>query len=232
MKTKHILIIEDEEHLRDAIAKSLIEEGFLVSQLSTAEEALLFLNEHKVDLILLDLMLPGQDGFELIPKLRENEDTSKIPIIVMTARDEISHRITGLDLGADDYLTKPFHLLELKARIRARLRHVPEINSDEIQVFTRFKIEKKSRQAHIKDDNGNWSQLTLTSREFDILWSLASRPDQKIPRGDILNDCLPEDADSFTNGLDVHIFNLRRKIGPGYINTVYRVGFRFADPCQ
>lgn len=232
MKTKHILIIEDEDHLRDAIAKSLTEEGYWVTQVSSAEEGLEFLKSNKFDLVLLDLMLPGEDGFELIPKLRENEDTAKIPIIVTTARDEVSHRITGLDLGADDYMTKPFHLVELKARIRARLRHIPEADPYETLVFVRLKIEKKSRHAHIKGDDGNWAQLTLTSREFDILWSLASRAGDRVTREDILNDCLPEDADSFTNGLDVHIYNLRRKIGPGYINTVYRVGFRFVDPFQ
>lgn len=239
-KNIHILVVEDEELFRDAVYKTLIEDGYQVSQVGSAEEARLILDTKVVDLIVLDLMLPGRDGFDFIVDLRSSPKTKHIPIIVVSARDTISHRVKGLDLGAGDYMTKPISLVELKARIRALLRQskAPPV----ILQFSKLRLEKARSATFLQDESGTWNPVLLTQREFDILWFLAESKDVPKTRAEILGITEhPQgehlggaDREEFVmeNTIDVHIHNIRRKIGPRWIRTVFRIGFMFVDPYE
>gem|GEM_PF-1059558 len=245
----HILVVEDEDLLREAICNSLIEDGYQVSQAASVDESMRILQTTVIHLIVLDLLLPGRDGFDFIRDLKASPETRKIFIIILTARDAIPHRVLGLDLGADGYMTKPFALSELKARIRAQLRQISEPPPPPTPVivfaavvpggflqFSRLRLEKAKRITYLQDEGKIWSLVSLTQREFDILWFLAENKGEAKTRAEILSAIDPEMGEEKTyvleNTIDVHIHNIRRKIGPLWIQTVYRIGFRFVDPYE
>lgn len=213
-----ILVVEDEDEIADPLVEGLRREGFEVSRAATGREAL---DAPLPDLVLLDLRLPDIDGIEVCRELRSRSD---VPIIVVSARGEEVDRVVGLELGADDYVVKPFGFRELLARIRAVMRRTrPEAGDDSLRVGT-LEIDARARRASL-----DGRELALTTKEFDLLSLLASDPGAVIGRQQILREVWNTDWLGPTKTVDVHVASLRRKLGdPHWIETVRGVGLRLA----
>jgi len=225
---KKILLVEDEKTLAKALKFNLEKEGFKVSTAFDGEEALELFTKERPDLIILDLMLPKIDGFELCRRLRRSSD---VPIIMLTARDEDIDKILGLELGADDYMTKPFNTRELLARIKAILRRTEShaaaenrvIKSGDLQIdIIKHKVSVKGRE------------VPLTSKEYAMLSLLASNPGRVYSREQLLEEIWGEDFSGDARTVDVHIRHLREKLEehpaePRYILTVWGTGYKFRE---
>ena len=224
MAGKKVLVVDDDEKTVELVKLYLNRDGYRVITSYDGLEALRLARENRPDLIVLDLMLPGMDGLEICRTLREESD---VPIIMLTARTTDQDKLTGLGLGADDYITKPFSPRELAARVRAVLRRLPgergpaEIRQDKLRVnFRRHQASLDGRD------------LNLTPVEFKLLGVLVKEPGRVFNREQLIEDALGFDFDGFNRTIDVHILNLRRKIEPdpghpSYIKTVYGAGYKF-----
>ena len=221
-----ILIVDDEPELCEQISKTLTEQQYTVDTSSDGDEALERLFADPYDLIILDVMLPRQDGFGVLRELRTEKITT--PVLMLTARGEVENRIKGLDLGADDYLAKPFSMAELLARIRALLRRSAEISTSVLEIND-VRVNTATREASLGDH-----LLSLTPKEFSLLEFLLYNRNRAISRfslaehvwGDAFDPC------TMSNNIDVHIKNLRHKIGDekgGLIRTVRGVGYIIGD---
>ena len=212
-----ILIVEDEDGIAAPLAEGLGREGFEVMRAATGAEALA---APEPDLVLLDLRLPDIDGLDVCRRLRER---SQVPIIIVTARAEEADRVVGLELGADDYVVKPFGLRELIARIRAVTRRSDE--PDHVHAALRvggLEVNGRARRAFL-----DGVELDLTPKEFELLTALARDPGAAISRRDLLNDVWETSWSGSSKTIDVHVASLRRKLGdPGWIETVRGIGFR------
>ena len=223
---KRILIVDDEEMIVKTVKAYLDQEGFKTYVAADGEAALRAFDAKQPDLIVLDLMLPKLSGIEVTRKIRE---TSNVPIIMLTAKVSEVDRVLGLELGADDYVVKPFSPRELVARIRAVLRRidgetvpVERITSGDLE------IDLKTREVRMKG-----REIELTPTEFELLTFLARHPGQVFTRLQLLREVQGYTYESFARTIDTHIKNLRRKIEadaktPHYIQTVHGVGYRFA----
>ena len=212
-----ILLVEDEDSIALPLAEGLRREGFVVERAATGAEALAAAS---ADLVLLDLRLPDIDGLDVCRSLRERSD---VPIIIVTARGEESDRVVGLELGADDYLVKPFGLRELIARIRAVTRRTSARGAvhEPLRVGA-LEIDERARRATL-----DGAVLELTPKEFDLLAALARDPGAAISRRRLLEDVWETSWYGSSKTIDVHVAALRRKLGdPGWIETVRGVGFR------
>ena len=218
-----LLLVEDDDGLAPLVVRHLEESGFALHWAADGEAAWKHLENHPVDLAILDIMLPGEDGLSLCRRLRKR--FAATAIIMVTARGQESDRILGLDLGADDYLAKPFSLWELEARIKAVLRRAgakPAANEN-----GSLKIDAVQRTASF-----HGQALDLTRTEFDLLAKFAAEPGRVFTR-DLLLDCVKGgESDAFDRAIDTHISNLRRKLGddprsPAHLKTVWGVGYRF-----
>jgi DNA-binding response OmpR family regulator len=211
-----ILIVEDDDAIATPLAEGLRSEGFDVTRVATGEEAL---EAALPDLVLLDLRLPGIDGTEVCRRLRARSD---VPIIVVTAKGEEVDRVVGLELGADDYIVKPFGFRELLARIRAVMRRTrPSGERAHVQLGS-LEIDVRARQAALDGD-----ALPLTTKEFDLLALLASEPGSVVSRRRILREVWDTEWFGPTKTVDVHVASLRRKLGdPGLVETIRGVGLR------
>jgi len=223
---KRILIVDDEEEIVRTVRAYLNNEGFKTYAAYDGEQALRAWEEKQPDLIVLDLMLPKLSGIDVTKEIRKKSNT---PIIMLTAKAAESDRIVGLELGADDYIVKPFSPRELVARVRAVLRRIEGMGSEAEHIITgELKISLKTREVRIK---GN--EIGLTSTEFDLLAFLAQHAGQVFTRLQLLHEVQGYTYDSFARTIDTHVKNLRRKIEldtktPQYILTVHGVGYRFA----
>lgn len=199
-----ILLVEDEPSAAKMLAKGLREHTYAVDIAPDGETALeqAFINDY--DLIILDVMLPHKDGFEVCRQLRTSG--TKIPIIMLTARDAVENRIEGLDAGADDYLVKPFHFRELLARVRALLRRSPSLRPDLINIAD-LTVDTQARQVW---RGGNL--LELTAKEYALLEYLARRVNEVVSRADIAEHVWDEKFDPFSNLIEVYIQRVRRKV--------------------
>jgi two-component system phosphate regulon response regulator OmpR len=225
-----ILLVEDDDRLAPLVVRHLADSGFQVDWAADAAAADAHLRAHPVDLAVLDIMLPGEDGLSLCRRIRRDHD---IGIIMVTARGQEADRIRGLDLGADDYLPKPYSLWELEARAKAVLRRcvrgTPAV-APAVHQTGPFRIDAGSRTASLRGQ-----PLDLTRTEFDLLARLAGDPGRVFSR-DMLLECVRGgETDAFDRAIDTHISNLRRKIGddpktPAFIRTVWGVGYRFHLP--
>ncbi len=215
--TVKILIVEDEDAIAEPLATGLAREGFEVSRVATGREAL---EAAEVDVVLLDLRLPDVDGYTVCRELRARSD---VPIIMVTAKGEEFDRVLGLELGADDYIVKPFGFRELVARIRAVTRRT-SARPDERQVLRAgpLEVDVRGRRARLDGE-----ELELTLKEFDLLALLATDPGAVMSRRRILEEVWDTHWLGHTKTIDVHIASLRKKLGdPGWIETVRGVGFR------
>jgi heavy metal response regulator len=203
-----ILLVEDEPNAALMLAKGLREQTYAVDVTGDGEAALEQAYVNDYDLIILDVMLPGKDGFAVCRQLRDSG--SSVPVIMLTARDIVEDRIAGLDAGADDYLTKPFHFRELLARVRALLRRQPALRSETIRLAD-LTIDTRARQVWRAD-----SAIELTAKEYALLEYLARRADEVVSRTDIAEHVWDENFDPFSNLIEVYIQRLRRKVDDDY----------------
>ena len=226
LMSKTILVVDDEKRLVDLVEQYLAQEGYRVVTANNGKEALEVARQSQPDLIVLDLMMPEMDGYEFMRVRRAENNT---PIIMLTARVEDEDKIIGLELGADDYVTKPFRPRELVARVRAVLRRAGE-SEPAAKVLKAAGIVLDREGRTVKVDT---RFLDLTPSEFDILAALMSAPGRVYSRLDLLDIIQGVRYEGYERTIDTHIKNLRAKIesdsrDPRYIETVYGVGYRFA----
>lgn len=223
---KTILIVDDARDLRTMVHAYLSQEGYNVVMAENGQMALHVAREEKPDLIILDIMMPEMDGYEFIRRYSREADT---PVIMLTAKLDESDKILGLELGADDYVTKPFSPRELTARVRAVLRRFDKSTSQpEILSVANLKLERQTRQVLVDDES-----ITLTPSEFDLLAVFMTEPGRVFSRMDLLERLQGDAYEGYERTIDVHIRNLRTKIEPDakdptYIETVYGAGYRLS----
>jgi len=224
---KVVLVIEDEESILELLRYNLDKVGFTVILAASGEDGLALARRRRPDLILLDLMLPGMDGLEVCRLLKRSSETEHIPVVMLTARGEETDIVTGLELGADDYLTKPFSPRVLLAHLRAALRRssTAPVARDTLAAGNIF-LDRGRREAAVAG-----SPLDLTFTEFEVLWHLASRPGMVFTRSQIVDAVRGADYPVTERAVDVQIVGLRRKLGEAgaLIETVRGVGYRFRD---
>lgn len=215
----HILIVEDDESISNLIKITLEMAGYLTSQIFDGMEVLPALEKNKFDLILMDVMLPGMDGFTLMKKIKELD----IPVIFLTAKNDLADRITGLKSGAEDYIVKPFETVELLARIEIVLRRYSKVSSD--LVFKDFSINEDNRTVM----KGS-TPIELTLKEFELFVLLIKNKNMALSREYLLETIWGYDYMGETRTIDTHIQRLRKKLNLNdAIQTVYKIGYRLED---
>ena len=227
MSAKKILVVDDEKLIVKGIRFSLVQDGMEVDCAYDGEEALSLARKCEYDLVILDVMLPKLDGFEVCQQIREFSD---MPVVMLTAKSEDMDKILGLEYGADDYITKPFNILEVKARIKAIMRRTArkeEAPQSTILVKGNMKIDCESRRVFIGE-----REINLTAKEFDALELLATNPNKVYSRENLLNIVWGADYPGGARTVDVHIRRLREKIEinpsePQYVHTKWGVGYYF-----
>ena len=226
-----VLIIEDEPDIRKTIDYNLTKESFTVVQAGSIEEGEKALASNQIDVIILDLMLPDGSGLTLCRDIKSDDKTKHIPIIILTAKTEEVDRVVGFELGADDYVTKPFSVRELILRVKAILKRGPTSNNyseDDEYSFGELTLNFEAHQAYI---NGN--EISLTALEFRLLKHLIDRKGRVQTRDQLLEDVWGYSSDVTTRTVDTHIKRLREKLGSvgNHIQTIRGVGYRFSrDP--
>lgn len=228
MEGKRVLVVDDEKLIVKGIRFSLEQDGMKVDCAYDGEEALKLARENSYDMILLDVMLPKCDGFQVCQQIREFSD---VPVIMLTAKGDDMDKILGLEYGADDYITKPFNILEVKARIKAIMRRMGRKSQEEMndKVVTKgdMRIDCESRRVVISG-----KEVNLTAKEFDLLELLAMNPGKVYSRGNLLNIVWGYEYPGDARTVDVHIRRLREKIetnpsDPKYVYTKWGVGYYF-----
>ena len=225
---KRVLVVDDEKLIVKGIRFSLEQDGMEVDCAYDGEEALAYARDNDYDMILLDIMLPKLDGFEVCQQIREFSD---VPIVMLTAKGDDMDKILGLEYGADDYITKPFNILEVKARIKAIMRRTGKKEKDgkdaKVIVKGDLKLDCESRRVFSKE-----KEINLTAKEFDLLELLAHNPNKVYSREDLLNLVWGYEYPGDARTVDVHIRRLREKIevkpsDPKYVHTKWGVGYYF-----
>ena len=225
-----VLVVDDEELIVKGIHFSLVQENMLVDCAYDGEEALRMAQENEYDVILLDIMLPKIDGFVVCQRIRE---FSSVPIIMLSAKGEDMDKILGLEYGADDYITKPFNILEVKARIKAVLRRTQHEEPQAVRtviVNGDIRMDTESRRLFIRG-----REVSLTAREFDLMELLVKNPDKVFSRAQLLNMVWGPDYPGDLRTVDVHIRRLREKVetnpsDPRYVHTKWGVGYYYQSP--
>lgn len=229
--TKTILVVDDKESLRLMVKSYLAQEGFRVVTAANGRDALFMARQEKPDLILLDLMMPEMGGYEFMRAHSREADT---PTIILTAKVEESDMVLGLELGADDYVTKPFSMRELAARIRAVLRRAGKAAPEaEVLRVRDVVLDRNGRTVQV----GDRYLTNLTPSEFDLLATLMTAPGRVYSRAELLELLQGTSFEGYERTIDVHVRNLRTKLepdpsSPSYVETVYGVGYRFAAGAQ
>ena len=222
-----VLVVDDEKLIVKGIRFSLEQDGMEVDCAYDGQEALDYINKNKYDVILLDVMLPVLNGFEVCQQIRE---FSNVPVIMLTAKGDDMDKILGLEYGADDYITKPFNILEVKARIKAIIRRSSVTETKEppkVYSYNGLRIDIESRRGYINDQ-----EVNLTAKEFDLLELLMLHPNKVYGREELLNTVWGYDYPGDVRTVDVHIRRLREKIeespsNPVFIHTKWGVGYYF-----
>jgi DNA-binding response OmpR family regulator len=221
-----ILVVDDEPIVRDVVVRYLRRDGFATLEAGTGEEALTVLERETPALVVLDVMLPGTDGLELCRRIRASSD---LPIVLLTARGDEADRIVGLELGADDYVTKPFSPRELSVRVRNLLRRASPVRADGSETIRFGSVEVDGAAREVRRDG---EPLKLTLKEFDLLWFLVSHPRHVFSRDQLMDRVWRYTSALDTGTITVHIRRLREKIEeapshPRHLETVWGVGYRF-----
>lgn len=225
---KSILVVDDEQRIVEFVESYLIKSGYKVYKAFNGEDALSIFKKERLSLILLDLMLPGISGEEVCKTIRK---TSKIPIIMLTAKVEEENILKGLDVGADDYITKPFSPRQLVARVGALLRRMDGENYSVSSLLT-YNDKDLTIDTIACEVTKNGSTVSLTPNEYKILYTLAKSPNRVFSRGDLIDIALGHDFQGYDRAIDSHIKNLRQKIETDtknceYILTVHGMGYKF-----
>lgn len=233
--SQRIMVIEDEKKIAEAIAYGLTREGYTVEMVHDGHKALERLREFKPDAIILDVMLPGMDGYDILKRL---QDKGRIGVIMLTAKEDLVNKILGLELGADDYMTKPFDMRELLARLKSLLRRMQQAaestDSAEKIGWAGVTLHLGNRTVHKdghKDGQADGQALELTPKEFDLLALLAANPERVYTREQLLDQVWGMDYVGGTRTVDIHVQRVRKKLGQGYdelIQTVYGIGYKAA----
>ena len=228
MSKEQILVVDDEEDILELVRYNLAMEGYRIICSTTGEDALSKARTERLDLIILDLMLPGIDGLEVTRKLKDNSKTRSIPIVILTAKGEEPDIVTGLELGADDYIIKPFSPRILTARVRAVLRRQAAEPVDNNAVIRILELEIHPGRRSVTADG---QPIELTYTEFQVLYVLARRPGWVFTRAQIVDAVRGDDYPVTDRSVDVQIVGLRKKLGPygQYVETVRGVGYRFKE---
>ena len=228
MKKERILIVEDEEDILELISFNLSKEGYRIIGALSGEDAVRKMKSESVDLVILDLMLPGIDGLEVAKRLKSDSKTKQVPIIMLTAKGEETDVVTGLELGAEDYITKPFSPRVMIARVRAVLRRqIQEANED----LTPVRIHELEIDPGRRSVLAGGKPVDLTYTEFQVLYILARRPGWVYTRTQIVDAVRGSDYPVTDRSVDVQIVGLRKKLGPygRHIETVRGVGYRLQE---
>jgi len=225
---KTVMVVDDQDELRESISTFLQNEGYQTVSASNGEEALRLLEKHiKVDIILLDVMMPKMNGYEALRALRMTKNST--PVIMLTAKTDEVDKLLGLELGADDYITKPFSLREVVARLKAVLRRTSGVQAEDEwirQIDLNINIATYEAFVH-------GSRVNLTPTEFKILATLAEKPGRVYSRLQLMNIAMGEAFVQYERSIDTHVSNLRKKLSEigsaAVIETVYGIGYRFGD---
>lgn len=220
-----IFVIEDDESIRELLKVALEGFGYKINVYESAMPALMDMKENKPDLAIFDLMLPGMDGLEAIRLIRQDSQLKNLPVICLTAKDKEMDKVMGLDVGADDYITKPFGVLELAARIRSLLRRMGKEEQDDTIQIKSLSINPKTREVM-----NEGVVVELTFKEYELLLYLIENGTRVVSRDELLNKIWGYEYDGETRTLDIHIRTLRQKlgdIGTNCIKTIRSVGYRF-----
>ena len=222
-----ILVIEDEPDIRRNLEYNLSREGFSISTAASISEANTLLASTDYNLILLDLMLPDGSGLDLCKSIKSNSDTESIPIIILTAKDDEVDKVVGFELGADDYVTKPFSVRELILRVKAVLKRGSKKKEivEVVRQFGDLKIDVDSHEVHVDD-----TKINLTALEFRLLRQLVDTRGRVQSRDQLLSDVWGYSAEVTTRTVDTHVKRLREKLGAmgKYVHTIRGVGYKFA----
>lgn len=226
--SKKILIVDDDRFLLQNVSKLLRAQGFDIAEASTGEDALRYVVEHPVDLLLLDVGLPGLDGISLCRRIRSKWH---FPVIMLTARTDAMDKVVGLEVGADDYLTKPFEPIELLARVRAQLRRTTEYQREPIQE-EKFAVGNLVIDQEVRDVLIGGKAVGLTNREFELISYLAQNSGRVLSRDALFEKVWGYDIDFNSNSLDVYMYRIRKKIepdpdNPRYLHTLRGYGYKF-----
>jgi DNA-binding response OmpR family regulator len=224
MTGQKVLVVDDEDHILELARLYLSREGYQVESVGDGAQALNRFGQVKPDLVVLDIMLPGTDGLTICREIRK---LSQVPIIMLTARDEVTDKVVGLELGADDYLTKPFHPQELVARAKALMRR-SRLEPDQPKLVRAGKLEVDLERHEVRFED---QKLQLRPKEFDLLALLARHPGRVFQRSELLDMVWGYDFPGYTRTVDVHIQQLREKLAGAAVNepsiqTVWGVGYR------
>jgi DNA-binding response OmpR family regulator len=219
-----VLVVDDEDHIVELARIYLTREGYEVEGVGDGSQALARFTQIKPDLVVLDIMLPGADGLEICKEIRKQ---SQVPIIMLTARDEVTDKVVGLEVGADDYLTKPFHPQELVARAKALLRRA-RVEPDAPKLIRAGKLEVDLERHEVRHEQ---AKVQLRPKEFDLLTLLARHPGRVFQRSELLDLVWGYDFPGYTRTVDVHVQQLREKLAAAgvtepSIETVWGVGYR------
>jgi DNA-binding response OmpR family regulator len=214
-----LLLVEDDPDLAQGLSAALTRAGFSVDRVADGESAVDALGAQRYDLMLLDLGLPRSDGFDVLRRARARK--LNLPVLILTARDALQDRVLGLDLGADDYLTKPFELAELEARVRALIRRSAGNAAPELRVGD-LTIDVKTRSARHRGERVN-----LSRRDFAVLEILAAKPGQVVPKDRLIGSISTWDKDFSENSAEVYVHRLRKKLGPLGVEIVTMRGFGY-----
>lgn len=219
--TKPIVIVEDDESIRTMLEYYFKTLNYQVRAFESGEAMFEEMARLVPELCILDIMLPGMDGLEILRRLRASTQTRRVPVIMLTARAAEMDKVSGLELGADDYITKPFGLMELQARVKALLRRTQDENEEELLCYQDLQINPAARLV-IR----NGEQIELTYKEFELLRLLVSRQGKVLTRDEILSQIWGYEYAGETRTVDMHVKALRQKLGDGYITTVRGVGYK------
>lgn len=230
MSKKNILVVDDEQHIVELIKFNLENNGYNVFESNNGEDALKKVKEDDIDLVLLDLMLPEIDGLEVCQKIKRDRDINEVSIIMVTAKGDETDKIIGLEIGADDYITKPFSIRELLARVKAVLRRSEEKRKEVVEVDKIYIgdiiINLSTHEVYKKNE-----KLDLTLKEFELLYILSKNRGKVLSRNYLLDEIWGYDYFGETRTVDVHIRHLRKKVedddkNPKYVETVRGVGYK------
>ena len=223
---ERILVVDDEPDLLELVRVNLRQAGFEVETAETGRAALERLHRSPPDLVVLDLMLPDVSGTEICRRLRADAELAEVPIIMLTARADEVDRVVGLELGADDYVTKPFSPRELTLRVRAVLRRRKPAQPCDALAHGTLRLDSARHRCFVDE-----AEIALTAKEFDLLRTLMARPGRVLTRDQLLDEVWGADIAVTTRTIDTHLKRLREKLGPAsdLIETVRGVGYRFAE---
>jgi len=226
-RTEKILVVDDEEHIIELVELYLRKEGYRVVSAQDGDAAIEKFSVEKPDLLVLDIMLPGADGLDVLRQVRK---TSRVPVIMLTARESEVDKVVGLELGADDYLTKPFSARELVARVKAVLRRAKPAEEELEPVLVRGSLTIDSNRRRVEVKGGG--EVELTAKEFDLLYVMAANPGIVLTRDRLMEKVWGYEYMGDTRTVDVYIRHLREKLtddadNPRFIETVRGVGYRF-----